>query len=208
MDGLTLRDKVSRGMGRAAIKLGTPFSVFRPTGSSQPCSTRNHVINLLAQMSPGGGNSASSGVAKAPLWTGVFDTSYTRPGDYLVGTDATFFIAFLPDNEPAKMVLTNRLISITRETLPGLSGYAGLTESTSSTLLSPWPASLLRSSAHGSIGTKYLTELSSLILLLPDIPINPEAGDVITDDLDQTYLVSSAEHSLLGWSVSVRQTSA
>ena len=208
MDGSVLKDKVSRGMGRAAIKLGSPFSVFRPTGSSQPCSTRNRVIRLSAHMSIGGKASISPGSADLLFWQGVFDTSYTQEGDYLVGEGKTFFIAFQPDNQPAQCVLTNRVISITRELVTDLGGYAGLSASTASLVLSSWPASLLRSAGHASTGTKASTELGSFLLLLPEIPINPEPGDVISDDLSQTYVVTGAQHSMLGWSISSRQTSA
>ena len=208
MDGTALQDKVSRGLGRAALKLGVPFTVYRPTGPLPPCNSQNKVITLFAQMTHGRSGSNPPTTLATPFWSGVYDTSYTDPGDYLVGRNATFFVAAQPDNQPAQCVLTNSLVSLTRQIVPSVAGYAGLTTTTGTVILEAWPASLLRSAAHGASSSKSLGELGGFLLLLPQLPIVPKPGDLIADDLDNTYVVTSSQSSISGWCLSVRQTSA
>jgi hypothetical protein len=211
MDGLALQDLIAKGMGRAARKLGQPTVVYRPTSVAAPCDTRNKIITLSAWFEAAGRGQVP-GFTSA-LWSGVFDASYTSPGDYLVGAQGTFYVAAQMPALPVQCVLTNRVVSLLRNTVALPGSYGGLYGGAVETLLTGFPASVLPEASRGAGGTGRETHFGSWVLLLPTLPgaaggMVPQVGDVAQDDLSQTYVVGAAEHCALGWRLTVRQVGA
>jgi hypothetical protein len=208
MNGDTLQDKISFGMGRAARKLGAPFIVYRPGTSIQaPLSSRNRVIKLYASFNAKDETYRRVSSHGQAEWWGVFDTSYTQPGDYLVGPSGIFFVSAQRPILPAQCVRTNRVLSIVRPGAPVTGGYAGLVNAGTTPLLSLWPASVL-TTASRSASKPTETRFGEWSVLLPILPLNLEINDVVTDDLGAAHVISSAEQTDLGWRLAVRQVAA
>jgi hypothetical protein len=207
MDGPSLQDKINRGMGVAARKLGELFIVYRPRGPLAPTSSRNRIIKLYASFNSDEVSYRRVAAYGTAEWYGVYDASYTRPGDYMVGASATFFITGQRPVLPVQCVRTNRVITLVRSAAPQNGGYAGLTSATAVDLLVGWPASILAAGSRVSANGE-ATKLASWSLLLPNLPLNPEAGDIVKDDIARNYVVGSAEQSDLGWRLSIRQVVA
>jgi hypothetical protein len=208
MDGQTLQNLITKGMGVAGRMLGSPFVVYRPRGINAPLSSQNRVIELSAAFSAEG-----SGLPRAPdygqaLWWGTYDASYTRAGDYLVGCDKTYFVAAQAVGLPVQCILTNRMITIVRPLAAGQGGYSGFFASPGEMIIGDWPASVLESGNHSPALRPGETRLANWELLLPALPTSLQVADVVTDDLGVSYVVGLAEQSTLGWRVALRQLAA
>jgi hypothetical protein len=201
MDARILQDRISKGMGVAARRSGVAAGLFRPKGIVAPLSARNKVIELPVVFLPNGG-AVSYGQA---LWRGIYDASYSRAGDYLVGLERTFFVACQLPGLPVECVLTNRVISIVRPLPAVQSGYSGFFAEPGAVVITQWPASLLESGGHGNPGEPGKARLGNWTLLLPSGIAAPQVGDVVNDDLGGVYAVGIAEQGALGWRLLVRQ---
>jgi hypothetical protein len=208
MDGICLQDKISRGMGLAARKLGTPFIVYRPKCAANPLSSRNRVIKLYASFNAEDERFRTVSGFGRPVWWGVFDASYTQPGDYLVGASGTYFICAQRPLLPVQCVATNRVVQILRAAAPVSGGYSGFSAATAVPVISGFPASLLEAGTRSGETDVRAEKLGGWTLLLPVLPAPPEAGDVVIDDHSQNYVVGAAEQSALGWRLLVRQIAA
>jgi hypothetical protein len=209
MDGTTLQNLISKGCGVAARRLGSPFAVYRPRGPAWPLASRNRVITLYAAFNAQDENFGRVAGYDAPVWWGVFDSLYTRPGDYLSGTDPTgrnavFFVAAQRPLLPVQCIKTNCIVGLSRPPAPVSGGYGGVVAETALPVIGAWPASLLCQTARVS-GRLPETRYGSWSLLLPSLPVDVLVGDVVTDDLGRNFLTASAEQSDLGWRLVVRQ---
>lgn len=208
MDGLSLQDKINRGMGVAARKLGSPFIVYRPGSSVDPLCSGNRVIKLFASFNSQDDSYRHVSSYGEAIWWGVYDASYTRPGDYLAGSAGTFFVCAQRPLLPVQCVLTNRVVTIRRPAVPSSGGYSGMVLGEARTLLEGWPAGLLEAGPHGASGLPRETRLGSWSMLLPALPVSPQASDIVTDDLSASFVVGAAEQTGLGWRLLVRQVAA
>lgn len=206
MDGSALADKISRGMGCAARRIGSQYVALRPVASANPLSSRNRIIKLYAAFNAQDGRFAGVKAYGNPVWWGVFDSSYTKPGDYLVGA-RTYFVAAQMPLLPVQCILTNRIVTIARPMVVQQGGYSGLVMETAQDVLAAWPASLLSLSARVS-GNLPETRFGTWSVLLPPLPgavMRPQAADVLTDDLGRNFVIAAAEESDLGWRLTVRE---
>jgi hypothetical protein len=208
MDGTALQDKISKGMGVAARKLGTPFIVYRPDGATNPLSSRNRVIKLCASFNAEDERFRSVAGFGRPIWWGMFDASYTRPGDYLVGASGTYFICAQRPLLPVQCVLTNHVVQILRPATPVSGGYSGFCVATATHIIAGFPAALIEEGARVADGGARSQKFGGWSLLLPNLPASPQVGDVVTDDASMHYVVGAAEQSALGWRLMVRQIAA
>jgi len=204
MDLPHLRDKVAKGMGLAARKLGIPVIVYRPTGPDGPLTPANRVIKLFAQFEGADASGTQAGQAGA-MWHGFFDTAYTQPGDYLVGVDYTYFVGTQEPLLPARCILTNRLVTVVRPTFVGQAGYSGLYSSDEENVVVSWPASILASGSHAGDARPNTSNFGDWSISLPISSAQLRPADVISDDLGATYVVGGVEKDRLGWRVLVRQ---
>ena len=202
MDVGRLQDKIAKGMGVAARKIGGSSVVYRPHGVQCPIGERNRIIKLLAAFEPEGGSSRA--IVQA-MWRGTFDSLYTRPGDYLVGSEQTFFIGNQMANLPLICILTNGVVRLQRPSFAIQGGYSGLHESATTDIAVGWPASLLESGGQPDAATTAKGRFGEWTLLLPRLPISPQVADVVSDEAGATYVVGAAEQSVLGWRMLVRQ---
>ena len=203
MDASALQDRISKGMGAAARHAGADFSVFRPAGIVAPISPGNRIIDLPAIFTPGSGRAGPQ--YGQSLWTGTYDSSYTQAGDYLAGLSDIYFVASQLPGLDVQCVLTNRVVSIVRP-LPAMQGgYSGFFSTPGAVVITQWPGCLLESGGHPDGGRVGETRFGGWTLYLPLLPAAPQIADVISDDLGGAYVVGSAEQSVLGWRLLVRQ---
>ena len=207
MDAGALQDKISKGLGVAARKCGTPYTVYRPSGPLQPVNPRGRVIELSAYFTPGDGGLNRGASYGQAVWQGVFDASYTQPGDYLVGDRDTYFVAVQTPGAPVQCVLVNRVVTLVRPTAAMQGGYSGFFATPGEPLVILWPGSLLEAGGHGGsrIGE---TRFGGWTLLLPRLPATPQTADVVSDDLGNAFTVGSAEETIFGWRLLLRQVGA
>ncbi len=209
--GYLRQDLISRGLGSAARAIGLTTDAMRPTGPALPLDPVNRYLRLPTVFADVDGRfSRPVGYGEA-LSYGVFDTAYTRPGDYLVRADSVWFIAGQPSLLPALCVRTNRTVSFLRPAAPALSGlntYGGADRATLLPLLTGWPASVLVASA----GRHPISELPGdasvpfwSVLLPAAAGVSLRPADLMQDDLGRTAIVAGAELTELGWRVAVRQ---
>src|SRR5579863_2090829 len=114
MDELRLKDRISWGLNVAARFIGVPTDAYRPSGASEPLSPTNRFLHLRAAFNDVRGGFERANTYDHPLWNGIFDTAYTRVGDYLVQQGGIWFIAAQQSLMPVLCVRTDRVVSLTR----------------------------------------------------------------------------------------------
>lgn len=197
-------------MGVSARHLGQFADAFRPSGTSQPLAKENRFLRLPAVFISPTGKEQKANTYGEPLCYGVFDASYTRPGDYLVGGSRTFFVASQDPLMPVLCVRTNSTVSIARPTMQtGAAGnsYGGYTAGRSTILIDKWPASVLGDHGSGTSAAGLPTDqsLPTCTVLIPAIPgLILAPGDILTDELGRIAVVAASELSNLGWRMTAR----
>lgn len=143
-------------------------------------------------------------------WYALFDGTGITVSDYLIGPGGVFFIAAMQSLLPILAVSCNRVINLYRpqqQTNLGLGGYGGTTAKNETLLLQGRPCSILQ----GTKGEKSETNLPGDTraawwqVLLPNAGGIIRYDDVIIDDLQRRYVVSSAELTDLGWRATAMQ---
>jgi hypothetical protein len=210
MDAARLQDRISQGFGVAARKLGADHDAYRPSGPNDPLAVSNRYLRLPAWFNAQDPSGARANAYGRPLWYGVFDAAYTRPGDYLSGPSGTFFIAGQQSLLPVLCVQTNRTISASRPAAPrmaGVNAYGGLNRTAAQSLLSNWPASVLAAGGGGDTDAALPADgrNAQWSVLLPPTPVALRASDLLTDDLGRTYVIAAPELTDLGWRILARQ---
>jgi hypothetical protein len=208
MNGVTLQDRIWRGMGVAARHIGSPYAVFRPRDGTAPLGPRNKIITLNAAFSPGDGRFQHGPGYGDTLWAGALDAAYTAPGDYLQGPAGVFFIACQLPLLPLMCVKTNRVVTVTRQAAVQSGGYSGVTAAGATVVLSGWPASVvaLTTRASGSLPETRFGNWSVLLPALPAaLPGALQVADIVLDDEGRVFMIGAAEASDLGWRLTVRE---
>lgn len=204
MNAQDLADRISKGMGVAARRSGSLVSVFRPVAIGSPLAPQNRIIDLFAAFLPSGAAGGMASYGRA-MCQGIYDSSYTQPGDYLVGTDGTYFVVSQKPGLPVQCVQTNRTVSIVRPQPAAQGTYSGFFAVSGEPILAEWPGSLLAGNPHSMGGTVEQTRFGDWTLLLPPMVASPQIADVVNDDVGAVYVISGAESSTLGWRITVRQ---
>ena len=190
MNGPELQAKLYAGYVKAALRLGTPYLQYRPTGPANPIASGNLVQSLTAAFDPAPGfEFHHPALFGKPVWYALLDGTQTVVGDYLVGSAGTYFIAAMQPLLPIAAVL-----------------IAG----SEAAELTAWPASVLTKS-RGEMGDTRLpgdVKLPWSEILLPYGGIELRFGDVILDDNAVRYTVSATERTDLGWRLLAVQTTA
>jgi hypothetical protein len=210
MDGAKLQSKIYIGYGKAAKRIGFDYQQFRATSVNDPMST-SPLQTLPASFTTKFTYSAPNKYGEA-TWLGLFDARQFQPGDFLVGRQGTFFIAAMQDTLPIYCVQTNRMVDVIRvsqDAPVGLGSWAGdKRASTEVVIMRGWPASIVQ-------GTKGETNEAKLpgdvktpwwAILMPAWPgLVLRTSDIIRDDLDRKYVISSAELTDMGWRITAMQ---
>lgn len=207
--GDTLQDRVARGLGTVARVVGQPADAFRPARPTRPLASENRFLRLPAAFHVGTRFTTPERHG-APLWQGLFDSAYTRPGDYLAQGDAVYFIASQPRLLPVLCVKTNRVVRLSRGPITDRVGevpYGGF-DARELFLLTEWPASMFglrgaglpRAHLPADVGRADWT-----VLLPASVPVAIQANDRLHDDLGREGIVAGVEESDLGWRLFVQE---
>ena len=210
MNGQRLQDRLYLGLGMSARHIGRPTDAFRPSGPFHPLDMQNRYLRLPAAFvsAHGGGNRTNA--YGDVLWYGIFDASYTRVGDYLVLESGKFFVASQAPLLPVLCVKANRVVSIMRphlQTATAINAYGGYTSGGSMTLMEGWPASVLGENRSGAATAGLPSDINVPFwnIFLPaaeNVILSP--GDLITDDLKRTGVITGSELTDLGWRISAK----
>ena len=199
-------------MGSAARNAGFFYDAYRPAGPEDPLAPENRFLRLPALFNardPRFGRASSYG---RPCWFGMFDSAYTRPGDYLAGPGGTFFIAAQEHLLPPLCVLTNATVALARPSAaetPGLHNYGGATTAGARmVLLSGWPASLLAAGAGGRAVLPSDGRPGNWAVLLPPGDFDVRTSDTLIDDRNRRFVVATVEDTALGYRMTVTQATA
>ncbi len=208
MDSATIQNRIYKGYGKAALRLGQVYSQYRPVGAGNPLATVRSTFN--ASFNAEDMTYSRPNKYGKPTWFGLFDGTQTKVSDYLVGPGGTFFIAAQQLTLPILCVECNRTITVLRpqqQSGIGAQGYGGDTYANETVLMQSWPASVLQ----GSKGEKSETALPGDVrmawaaILLPYAGVTLRSDDIVTDDLARRFVISSAELTDLGWRITAMQ---
>lgn len=211
MDARRLQDRICWGMNTAARSIGARADAYRPSGSADPLSPRNRFLRLPTAFTAIRGGFEHAPAYGTALWYGIFDAAYTRPGDYLVRDDASWFIAAQEQLLPVLCVQTNRVVTFSRpaaQSSAGVNTYGGVTAAALEPLIERWPASVITASTAGrpDAGLPSDASVPYWTVLLPATPgVTLRVADLMADDLGSNAVVSSAELTHLGWRLTVKQ---
>lgn len=204
MDAATLQSKIYGGYAKAALRIGPSFQLFRPSSATNPfqygpLGTLNASFNAM-DMTYGKPN-----VYGKPLWYALVDGTQTLVGDYLTNADKTYFIAAMQQTLPILAVECNRTLNVYRagqQSTVGALPYGGNTAAAETLLMKGWPASVLQGTKgeNGGVGLPGDVRLPWWAILMPAFPgVTLRAYDILTDELNNRYIISSAELTDLGW---------
>ena len=214
MDGATLQSKVNYGYMQSAKRVGLPYQVFRATGPMNPMAG-SPLMTLPAAFSVGNYNFAKAQEYAKATWQCLIDGSQTQPGDILVGTAKTYFIAAQQALLPILAVEAPRTIDVRRPFQQSTVGYSptygGTTPAQETPLMTQWPASILQGTKGENTGTNVPDDVRDpwWNVLMPSWPgIVILSSDVLKDDQGRRYIVSSAELTPLGWRITCMEAQA
>lgn len=210
MNERKLQDRLYLGLGRSARYVGQWAEAFRPRGAFNPLDKQNRFLKLPAAFSSAKGKDSGTNAYGDPLWHGIFDGSYTRTGDYIVLDSRVFFVASQDPLLPILCVRTNRTINIVRPDVQGTTAanhYGGYTSAGSAILMKAWPASLLGENRSGASiaglpADQTVPYWSVLVPSVSNVFVSP--GDMITDDMGRTAVITGSELTNLGWRLSAK----
>ncbi len=128
MDAATIHSKIYQGRAKAALRIGLPCAIHRPSGGdplSSVVATTNVAFNARDP------KYRKPSLYTDPVWYGDFDGRLSREGDYIVRAfdGETWFIAAQQQLLPIALVGCNRSIRLLRQPLTmacGIVGYGGL----------------------------------------------------------------------------------
>ncbi|MDE1139969.1 hypothetical protein [Paraburkholderia tropica] len=204
MDSAKLQQKVYSGYAKAAKRIGPPYDQYRPANPLDPFQG-GPLQTLYASFNAEDMTYGRPNKYGKATWYCLVDGSQTQVGDYLINGDKTYFIAAQQTILPILAVECNRTINIFRpqqQTAAGLNPYGGTIDSNQTELMSGWPASVLQGTKGDKEGAVLPGDvrLPWWAILLPAYPgVTLLTADIITDDINRRYIISSAELTDLGW---------
>ena len=203
-----LQDRIARGLGAAARHIGAQHDAFRPSSANNPLAPDNRYLRLTAAFAEENQSFHRPLSYGRAAWSGIFDTAYTKPGDYLTGPSGTFFIAAQQPLMPALCIAVPRTLTVTRPAAPtmaGVNAYGGLLASSATPVITAWPGSILFAGSGAPGDLPGDASIPTWTILLPNTPVPLYAADLIADDRGLTYVIGSVELTALGWRILAKQ---
>lgn len=222
MDAATLQNRIYRGYGKAAARIGVLYQVARPLAAAAPLA--NIEFSLLCSFNARDWTYIKPNRYGDPSWYGLFDATQTQAGDYLLGPQGPFFVAGQQLHLSILCINCNRSVALLRTptaTSPtGVQPYGGncAAEDTAALgsidvngkLVNGWPASILlvgRAEAGGVLPMS-MKNAGFQVLLPASVPITINSSDMLLDDLGRRYMIEAAEFTDLGWRINAKEAHA
>lgn len=197
------------GYGKSASKVGVECGHYRPTSASDPLASGWPLTPIFAAFDTDFNFSfvKPSNYVGDPVYAGLFDTTNTIVGDYIVEPQmGTFFIASQETFKAAMCISCNRVLTFTRPAAgpSGASYYGGDVTATETPLLTRWPASV----RNGTKGEASFVNLPGDVrqpwvqILVPSVGgVQLRSGDVVVDEqgITQRYILSATELTSFGY---------
>lgn len=213
MDAAYLQDRISWGLNVGARNIGISTDAYRPQGACDPLDKRNRFLRLPVAFTPTEGGFSRSDRYGNAVWHCLADAAYLQPGDYLVRSDSTWFVADTQPLLPILCVRTNRTVSFIRPMsvpVPSTTTYSGVTTGSTNVLMTNWPASVMSAGGGGSSSSDLPsdTTVRYWTVLVPSVTgVVLLPSDIMSDDLGRNAVVAAAELTSLGWRINVMQES-
>jgi len=112
MDGATIQARLYAGYAKAALRIGTLHTQYRPSSAITPIAAGNVIASIPASFNIGG-KYANQPKADVWLWQAVLDGSAVAIGDYLIGAE-TWCIVGMQALMPIIALRCTDTISISR----------------------------------------------------------------------------------------------
>lgn len=207
VDDSLIQARVDRGYAKAASALGAPYRQYRASGPDNPTATPLASLNawITTDAALQGGVPMTFG---KPQCFAAVERNTLQVGDYLAGEMGTFFVTSVDYPGPVALVYCNRTVSLARAQdalQPGANSQRfGTSIQTAQPFMVGWPASVLQLSSGAKTASTGMnlpsdSRLPAMAVLLPLTAPQIRFNDLMADDLDQRYMVASAEFSTLGW---------
>ncbi len=202
MIGATVQQKIWRGNGKAAARIGFPCTVYRSASMLNPLVSGNVIAsNFMASFTPTP-EYMKYNKPHMPDWMGMFDATTLQNGDWIVGTYGTFYLADIQGILPLPSIKCQIQASIVR---PGYS-VSGPAEQTEAAIASSFPlySFKLHQGGHSPAGFPEATESKSAIPGRIFYANNHTVGaikknDVVIDEVGDRYAVDSATLTSFGF---------
>lgn len=211
MDEATAQRLIYRGYAQASQRLGNSFTLSRATTSDMTAATVV-ATNFLASFNSEDMTYSKPNKYGKPTWFALLDGTQTKPGDYLVGSAGTWFIAAQQPLLPILAVQCNRTLTFyrpqTQQQFGAVGTYEGNTVATQTKLANGWGASVLQGTKgeRNEVSLPGDVRMPWWIILVPNMPgVTLRSGDLIDDDIARRYVISSAEQTDLGWRITAQQ---
>lgn len=217
MRAARLNALINKGRGKAAMKIGQDYRIYRPVGAGNPLG-QPPIATIRAAFNNQDNTYKHPNMPNSPFFNGDLDSRITRTGDYLYGTCSPHPIRFILSQLsllPIVVVDCNASVRIARSaghSTLGAGSYGGVCADNLIDVVGSgvaagafWPCSLLLNG--GSSGRSDLpggAVNSGYRVMLPvSIPVDIRPADIIIDDRGNRYTVHAAEKQESGWRLNV-----
>ena len=209
MDGTKVQNKIYYGYGKAALRLGLSFDIYRSVDGIEPLKIANKIGSILVSPTVNW-NYTAYRKYDANDWILIVDGRSIHVGDYLVGRN-TFFVAAMQHLMPIMGVKCDRKITIRRPKSVGDKGnigysrYEAITAATFDIIAKDCPCNFIKGSRGDTNPVKLATDAKApwFTMYLPKLGQFLKVGDIVVDEYKQEYVVSTNELTELGWRINL-----
>jgi len=218
MDGATITARISKGLGIAAKKVGSPYDVYRPKGVNDPLAAGNKIVSGQSATFAPYGNWYQFGTPSKhgdTLYTGLFDPTGIQVGDYFVSAQDTYFILSLDHIEPPLVAQAFKTMTFVRpvnaSNVPGRGPrYGGNDVSSETPYMANWPISLNLERKLGQAMAALPGDAppAAMEFFVPYAGVEIKTADIGIDGDGNRWVIGAVEKSPLGWRIYSRQAVA
>lgn len=201
MDFATIQQKIYDGYGKAALRIGPTYNVYRATSFLNPISAPNWIGSTNASFNIGGTYNGQS-KANQLYWQAIVDASVLQVGDILVGPETYVMVAMDPLMPPIALRCTQTLNFMRPivDNAPGAQPYPNPQMDTAYATGIPGVLTVKKETGRPDpqLPTdNALRAFYGAFFWLPDGTVLTR--DQVTDENGDNYQVVSAQKGLLGY---------